>query len=126
VKFITVSVLLLFLLGNSAFTELTKFPILIHHYQEHKLIDSENSFYDFLAEHYALEINHADDEHNDHENLPFKTQDYQSVHVAKIIEQLAHTFLCKTSEFISLLPYKIVFFFCNDYLSCIWQPPRVI
>ena len=70
---IAISFLMLFLSANTIFGELLRLPILVHHYWEHVAKDQNTAVLDFLASHYAKQINHPDDQHRDHENLPFKT-----------------------------------------------------
>jgi hypothetical protein len=80
---------------------------------------------EFLNEHYASTINHPDDQHNDHENLPFKTLDCQTIQVLTLapqstfcIVQIIHEAV-KTENIIrDQQPYS------NAYLNNIWQPPR--
>jgi len=57
-KGIIIFFLLSFLSANTAFGEVLKLPLLIHHYFEHSQEDNDNSIIDFLAKHYIEDINH--------------------------------------------------------------------
>jgi hypothetical protein len=46
-RLVVIVILSSFLLGNSFFKELFRINILIHHYQEHKQVDPEISFFKF-------------------------------------------------------------------------------
>lgn len=101
-----------------------RLPTLIHHYWEH--VEWDNStLLEFLSEHYAKEINHPDDKHHDHENLPFKAVDCQAMQVVTIVSQ--PTFLIS-----QIIPDTVEIkksirnqqHYSNAYLNSIWQPPR--
>jgi hypothetical protein len=51
-KVIAMFFLFSFLSANTAFGEVLKLPLLIHHYIEHTQEDNDNSIIDFLAKHY--------------------------------------------------------------------------
>ncbi|MFN4123110.1 MAG: hypothetical protein ACK4GL_07380 [Flavobacteriales bacterium] len=104
--------------------QVLRLPTLIHHFQEHQQEDPEGTFFDFVAQHYAPEINHPDDEHRDHENLPFKTADFSVLQVVKIIHHSAESFELHQPEFERIKLTFSPFNFYNAYLSNIWQPPR--
>ncbi len=126
-RLVVVVILSSFLLGNSFFKELFGINILIHHYQEHKQIEPEISFFKFLSQHYTNKINHADDEHNDHENLPFKTKDCHLSSVFKIIQQhVTNRLEINIAESYSDIPSGSNRFYSSISLSNIWQPPRLV
>lgn len=125
-RLVVVVILSSFLLGDSFLKELFEVNILIHHYQEHKQAEPEISFFSFLSGHYANKINHADDEHNDHENLPFKSSDSHSLSVFKIIEPTTNCFEVNIVESSVDIPGGSNRFYSSISLSNIWQPPRQV
>lgn len=115
-----------FLFANTAFGELLRLPRLIHHYLEHVEWDQNDSFIDFLATHYAKEIDHPDDIHHDHENLPFKTVDYHSCqficnNLLPLIFKSVSIDFPKEKKILSLKNH----FYYNAELAGIWQPPKI-
>lgn len=81
---------------------------------------------DFLATHYTVEINHPDDQHHDHENLPFRALDCQAIQVSTILTH--HNF-----SIAQVIPEMVEIkkntskqdYYSNAYLNSIWQPPRI-
>jgi len=51
--------------------QLTKVPVLMEHYQEHKLRDGDITFWDFMFMHYVSDDGVRDDDNRDMQ-LPFK------------------------------------------------------
>lgn len=123
-RLISVTLLFAFLNANTAFTEVFKLPTLIHHCIEH--MESDNySLFEFLATHYTNKINHPDDKHRDHENLPFKTLNYQ---IIQIVTTLPHTSFNNFMVFAQKSAPKNIFYqsknYSKNFLNSIWQPPR--
>lgn len=110
--------------ANAFVGQLLQLPVLVHHYVEHAAEDNM-TFYDFLSIHYASNVNHPDDQHNDHKNLPFKSLQLagsnfstvapSSIHFSgkPIISNVIKVFVCYQKHHASL--------FVND----IWQPPCI-
>ncbi len=123
-RFIAISFLTLVLATNTELGQLFKLPVLIHHYLEHVELDGQKSFADFLAEHYSSEINHPDDAHSDHENLPFKAIDF---HIAQGLIFVSHPeFNLTASSLASSSPKRIAGnqnLHSTDAGDNIWQPP---
>ena len=100
-------------------------PTLIHHYLEHVEWDNNPSFIDFIATHYARVINHPDDKHGDHGNLPFKSADYTGLQVVAVPPQLLATIVrvpVSTAECLKAVYHQLDY--SNSHLDNIWQPPR--
>jgi hypothetical protein len=123
---LVISFLFVFIGATTAFGELLKLPVLIHHFSDH-IQDEKNtdfSFFDFLAEHYTGDINHSD-KHHDHSNLPFKTLNTHIAQVLTIVPQSIYHFPQVIAVRSKL---KGVFHtqqnYSNTYLDSIWQPPR--
>ncbi len=123
-KVIAIFFLFSFLSANIAFGEVLKLPLLIHHYIEHTQEDNDNSIVDFLVKHYGKDINHHhNDNHHDHDNLPFKTINVHSIQVVYF-----HPLFIKFSRQIAEKDLKIPILqqqnYSNAYLNSIWQPPQ--
>lgn len=111
-------------MANTALGQLLRLPTLVHHYLEHVEWDN-SSLIDFLSEHYQTEIKHPDDAHKDHQNLPFKSFDVQTVQVVTIVPQPTFTFSQKIDEAETVK--QLNFYqhtYSNPNLLNIWQPPR--
>jgi hypothetical protein len=67
---IIISVQLLF--GNTLLPELAKLPQLFEHFNEHKSVNANLSFFSFLKMHYA-DPAHQESDKNHHEKLPLKS-----------------------------------------------------
>jgi hypothetical protein len=122
-KYLAILFLLIFLTANTAFGQLLRLPILVHHYLEH--VEYENaSLIKFLSEHYATIINHPDDKHHDHKKLPFKTLNFQVIQAVTLQATIA------ISQIIpEIVNIKNSFYnpqcYSNTFLNSIWQPPRL-
>lgn len=124
-KVVAIFFLVLFLTANTAFGEVLRLPVLFHHYMEHVEWDNNSSLLRFLSAHYASKIAHPDDQHHDHERLPFKTSDCQATHIVTIVPQLFS--LSSEVVFISGDATQAMYSqpHCSDsHLNSIWQPPR--
>lgn len=126
-QFIAICILSAILVSNTTLGELFRLHTLIHHFNEHKVWDNNDSLIDFIDSHYSSQINHPDDEHNDHENLPFKSNFSQ---VLPLITTLNSKIQFKPNT-PQIIGDKVDFFinqdfhYINSYLENIWQPPRM-
>ncbi len=124
-KVIVIFFLFSFLSANTAFGEVLKLPLLIHHYMEHTQEDNDNSFIDFLAKHYGKDIHHHhNDNHHDHNNLPFKTINVHSVHLVYFQSSFIE-FSKQIAEKELKTPILQQQNYSNAYLNSIWQPPKI-
>lgn len=116
--------MLVFLCANTAFGQVLRLPVLVHHYLEH--CDQNNlSLADFLNEHYVGSIQHPDDRHHDHEHLPFKTDGHA---VQLVITAPASAFTFSKITYVASEAVRTdgdSQFQSNAYLNSIWQPPRL-
>ncbi len=122
-RVIAILFLFVFLNANTAFGEILKLPILIHHYIEHEGLEKSVSFIDFLNEHYTNVAQHRDYAHHHHDNLPFK---YFNSHLSQSATYFQNISF-EIKEFFSdnlILPSRLFEYYSNNYLSKIWQPPR--
>lgn len=99
---------------------------LIHHYIEHSKQDNDFSFLDFLSKHYTHDINHPDDKHHDHQDLPFKTLNSHTLQVVSVAPQSSFfiTQISTATSKLKLRPYNQQGF-SDAYLNSIFQPPRL-
>lgn len=126
-RLVAISFLLIFLSANTEFGQLLKLPVLIHHYLEHVELDENESLTNFLKVHYEREINHPDDIHGDHENLPFKTTDCHTAQIPVILQSLRIEILPVTEKTAiqDKKIYSIEEHYYFSHLRNIWQPPRL-
>jgi hypothetical protein len=129
-RIIAISFLSIFLCANTEIGQLLKLPTLIHHFLEHH--DDKNDdeygigFIDFLKNHYTENDNHSDNAKHDHQNLPFKTCDCQSLSTLIALVQQT-VFVLHTSTIISSknsASYREQHYTSKSFGS-IWQPPRL-
>lgn len=124
-KLLSIFFLAILLTANTTFVQILRLPTLVHHYWEHVEWDN-SSLVEFISEHYAKQINHPDDKHHDHQNLPFKALDCQASHIVSIVPQPAYNFPeviqynTKTKRIIHKSEH-----YPNAHLDNIWQPPRI-
>ena len=115
--------------ANTEIGQLLKLPTLLHHYLEHHDDKSEDeygiSFIDFLQKHYDENNQHSDNAKNDHQNLPFKTTDCNSLNtVIAMVQQTVFALQSTTS-----IPAKQVTCYTEQHYTSksfgsIWQPPK--
>lgn len=125
-RLLAIFFLFTFLSANTAFGEVLKLPLLVHHYFEHTQEDKSETIFDFLVQHYSGNINHH--HHNkdtEHDHLPFKTLNSHATQVISIIPQ---PILSVSQLIYELDDVKISSHnqqnYSNAYLKSIWQPPR--
>ncbi len=106
--------------------DLAKLPRLIEHYHQHKTKTIDVSFIDFLNLHYGSEAEkHDQEEHEKHQDLPFKTSDCTFTHTIIILP------LFKAPEITSLesvVRYSNFYHstFSSEFSQSVWQPPRIL
>jgi hypothetical protein len=115
--------LLVFLQANTVFSQVFRLPVLVHHFLEHEE-NTPISFFDFLDIHYANQVDHPDDEHNDHQNLPFKTQSIPLFY-SKILYPTYFTLdLPGPKETVHDFGFAVFDHYLSVDYKNIWQPPR--
>ncbi|MBS1760629.1 MAG: hypothetical protein JST23_10955 [Bacteroidetes bacterium] len=125
-RLLAIFFLFTFLSANTAFGEVLKLPMLIHHYMEHSNIENKISFIDFLKEHYTNLAKHGDSTQHHHEKLPFKTIDSNLSHVVSVAPKIQFSiakilYPCDNI----IIPVYQDDDCSNNYLNSIWQPPRL-
>jgi hypothetical protein len=106
--------------------DLVKLPKLIEHYQQHRAKTADVSFIDFLDLHYGSgAAQHDQEEHEEHQNLPFKSPDCSFTHTVIVLS------LFKAPEIASLESVALYsnFYhspFSSEFSQSVWQPPRIL
>ena len=104
---------------------LIKLPYLIDHYLEHKEKATKFSAIEFFTLHYgAQEASHDQEEHEGHENLPFKHHDCTSSQIAFINTSLLESNSTQTHSISYSNFYQSMY--SIDFASSVWQPPKNI
>jgi hypothetical protein len=105
---------------------MVRLPVLVAHYFHHNHTDKHIHFTDFIANHYSNHEHH-DQEHDNHNNLPFHNHDFNF--------QPSMFTVAVLNYFSSALPgygtangkTKIIsrqHFYSSAALSSIWRPPK--
>jgi len=116
---------MVFLGANTELHQLLRLPVLLHHFLEHHDQEPDETFADFMNEHYADTQNHSDTDHHDHDNLPFKTNDCATMH-SNIAFNHQHNFSLAQPNTLSvevLVAYNVVIY-SSSIRDKIWQPPQ--
>ncbi|WGQ09776.1 hypothetical protein QG516_24995 [Pedobacter gandavensis] len=124
-KLTAILFLLIYLFSTPDVYQLLKIQVVFEHYREHKALDQQLSFIDYVANHY-LHGSPTDYDHVRDMQLPFKTP-------CHFTASISAAFIPDSLELFSIYSLKIVFlkiYISNDivlksnYLSRIWQPPK--
>lgn len=113
------------LLAGTPLGEMVKLPILVHHYIVHINLNPEMDFGQFFSMHYNDGLIIDEDYHQDMQ-LPFKSiplnfyfaMDYIDVRPLMMLN------VWKVANIKVKLPH-LAEYFTSQYLSSIWQPPRL-
>ena len=125
-KIIAISFLFIFLSTNTELHQLFQLPVLIHHFLEHQNREPDESFADFLSEHYSDHQNHSDTDHHDHDNLPFKTTNCATAHISlAFINHFQFSITRQTVFHDKISPIYNETFYSSAVVSNIWQPPKI-
>ena len=99
--------------------------MLFHHFTDHKHTDNDISFVDFIGKHYGDKNSNAHNHNNEHEKLPFKSNDCHVVH-SSIASFVSFTF---TFQFQTPTTSSINICYLENLLPSviipIWQPPKL-
>lgn len=123
-KLIAISFVFVFLYANTELHQLLKLPVLVHHYLDHHEEGNSASFVGFLYDHYNSEKSQSDNDHHDHQNLPFKT-DCANVHTSLAYtghQQYSFQHTPPVSVKVNVVYNEVIYF--STSLSNIWQPPK--
>ena len=106
------------------FEDISKIDDLIEHASFHKDIYGD-SFIDFIVEHYAENFSNHEDDHKEHDNLPFKHDSNNCQNTITLFTLGFCVFELKSnqaSQHKSHFFYKDLYTFLNK--SSVFQPPR--
>jgi hypothetical protein len=122
-KLIAILSLFIFLCANTELNQLLKLPILVHHLIDHHNQEPDETFMDFVNEHYSDQQSHS--ENKDHNNLPFKTTDCSITHSTLAFVNLIPFSISQTIVFHAKTPpiYSNLFY-STSVINNIWQPPK--
>lgn len=125
-RFIHVLIIFSFMLSYGEMRQWVRIPVLIHHYIEHQASASAPfSWREFIALHYGKAIEHPDDQHHDHEKLPFLSH-----HSPTLFTPLIARLPALLGMSCLILPAKRLFTdspiaIISRFSSPIWHPPTV-
>lgn len=124
-KLLAIFFLFTFINGYTAFGEVLKLPILVHHFIEHTQEDKAVRIFDFLVQHYANKINHQhQNNQSEHEKLPFKTINSHPSSAVSIVSSFFFVISHNNAVIVDLQkPAYNEQDYPNTFLSSIWQPP---
>lgn len=125
-RILSIFFLSIYLFSYTEARELWKLPIVFQHFQEHKILNPDLSFIDFLDIHYMHGSPHDGDYDRDMQ-LPFKTPFSSNCANANFIITIPD-FL--TEQKISQIVKKPLLFYTHsgysyNFHSSIWQPPKI-
>ena len=114
------------LFGNELY-QLMKLPVLFDHYEEHKILNPNISFLNYLTLHYVKDSS-KDFDHERDMQLPFKAIDHFTAPVVPdfIPDATASPHVHFRQIFFSKRCISDESFIFTDFLSGIWQPPRFV
>jgi hypothetical protein len=123
-KLITLILFAVYLISGTGLREMVKLPALVQHFYEHKLLNSQITFSEYLTDHYN-NIPHTDNDEERDNQLPFKRVDSNtsfspvmpascSIDLRKPVLPLLNA--KKASRNDHFIPSALI--------SKIWQPPK--
>ncbi len=127
-RILHIALLSFYLLTCTGLQELMRLPVLIQHFFEHKSIDREITFFDYLEHHYN-DIPHTDDDEDRDNQLPFKAQDFFASNV--VHHALPPAFGVIPKRVYQILPKQNILI-NNDHIprsafaGKVWQPPKTM
>jgi hypothetical protein len=115
-----------YLFSTTQFVELLKIPVLVEHFKEHRLENPSITLLRFLDIHYM----HGCPIDNDYDRdmqLPFKVPTHSVLATVSYTVPVPFRILLATVQFGEHEPAcpKGTSFYSFNYLSAIWQPPRI-
>lgn len=119
---IILSFTILFQSFNFDFEDFNKIPDLVEHISSH--LNNGDTFAEFIAMHYGIEVNSHEQDHKEHKELPFKQQ-YLDSHFQVVFILCAHNYPIKFSE-IKLKTTNFTYKepTTNLFINNFFQPPQ--
>lgn len=122
-KYISISILVIYMISSTELSQLLRIPLLIEHFIEHNQDGNQLSIGDFFHMHY-IEKQHMDADYDKDMQLPFKTADGNTMQAMAFLP-FCYSFLKAKPLYIESVKFAYHSLFIEDaYLSSIWQPPR--
>ena|SRR5258708_7542867 len=120
-RLLALSFLLLYINSNTEFHEMLRLPILLEHYNQHKQLASDISFWDFLVMHYKSDVSHDSDDNQ----LPFKDPGHSFT--ASTLALPIHKIVLKETTTLTQSDHSYGYSetFIASHLSDIFQPPKI-
>ena len=118
------SMLILIQSLNIGFEDISKIDDLIEHATFHKEIHGD-SFIDFIVEHYAENFTNHDEDHEEHDNLPFKHDSNSFQNTVPLLTVSISSIELRLNPEIQLRShffYEDLYSFLNN--SSVFQPPK--
>ncbi len=117
--------MILFQSFNMSFEDVSKLSTLFEHASFHKQ-NYGDSFLDFIAEHYGSSNFEHGNDHQDHENLPFKYNHQTCTHINTAFTLNASNFCLDYPPFIEI-PLNFIYKESNSLFEkpSVFQPPRL-
>lgn len=116
--------LILFQSFQIGFDDMAKIDDLLEHASYHQDTYGD-TFFEFLAEHYTENFSNHEDDHQEHDNLPFKHDSQNCHHTISIFTLSFNNFEIKPNQEIE---YKAHFFYKDLYVfinkPSVFQPPK--
>ena len=100
-------------------------PVLVQHFIEHRQMNSDITFWQFLNMHYATgDVKNAD--HDKDTELPFKAHDNCVASITNVYLPAQKISITKPVQILENKHFKTPEqFLLSTFLSNIWQPPRI-
>jgi hypothetical protein len=119
---VAIFLLVIYVGASTEIHELANVPSLFLHYQEHKGLDTDITFAEFLELHYIG--NHNDQTHH-HERLPFKQEHSEAVHMTvALVTEVTIAQLTFHTQANKVTVIYVSQFHPSSISGGIWQPPR--
>jgi hypothetical protein len=124
-RFISIILIVAFLGSTTEFHELFKIPHLVYHFFEHLGENPDVSLAGFLHQHYSHNHDNHKDEHHDKGCLPFQGEHNCNVQTIHFYAQAKINLSLIPSVGDVRKPFPDSEFTLLEFLSNIWQPPKV-
>ncbi|AUC82736.1 hypothetical protein CW733_11625 [Lacinutrix sp. Bg11-31] len=121
---ITYSFLILIQSFNINLEDISKFSVLLEHANFHEEMYGD-TFFQFLAEHYGDARDTHENNHKEHEDLPFKDGHHMCTHINTSFISVANNFEFTYYEFIEI-PFNFHYTetLTDSEKTSIFQPPK--
>ena len=122
-KWVSILLLSLYLVSTTELNQLLKLPILVEHYIEHKGLNPEMTFTEFLKIHYDHPV--KDSDYKTDQKLPFADDSFPLA----LVFTVNPDFSVEIKKQIPCDHPKVTFsyspvFYHKDAVNSIWQPPK--